>query len=85
MAAAATGPGAAAAADTPAAADPDHESIWLRYSEVGLFTQADDLAQAKLGTFYQVLDAASGLEVSVQEKGTGASTLRAGLVTQSVN
>jgi hypothetical protein len=37
--------------------------VWLRYSDVGLFSQPDDLSQTKLGTFYQVLDAASGLEV----------------------
>jgi hypothetical protein len=43
--------------------DRSHGIVWLRYSEVGLFSQPDDLSQAKLGTFYQVLDAASGLEV----------------------
>jgi glucose dehydrogenase len=40
-----------------------HDIVWLRYSDVGLFSQPDDMSQAKLGTFYQVLDAASGLEV----------------------
>jgi hypothetical protein len=43
--------------------DVDDDGVWLRCSDVGLFTQADDLAQARLGTFYQVLDSASGLEV----------------------
>lgn len=43
--------------------DVDDDGVWLRCSNVGLFTQADDLAQARLGTFYQVLDSTSGLEV----------------------
>ncbi|WIA17366.1 hypothetical protein OEZ85_014227 [Tetradesmus obliquus] len=51
-----------AAANEEDAAEAGHGIVWLRYSEVGRFSQPDDLAQAKLGTFYQVLDAASGLE-----------------------
>lgn len=52
-----------AAANEEGAEEGGHGIVWLRYSEVGRFSQPDDLAQAKLGTFYQVLDAASGLEV----------------------
>lgn len=56
-AAAASAPGSAAAL-AAAAASADEERIWLRYSEVGRWTEGDDSGQAQLGTFYQVLDTA---------------------------
>jgi hypothetical protein len=59
----ATTAAAAAASGEAAQEEKSHDVVWLRYSDVGLFSQPDDLSQAKLGTFYQVLDAASGLEV----------------------
>ena len=55
-------PGNGAAA---AAADDSSTSVWLPFSEVGMCWSEGDMpdgVKAQLGTFYQVMDTASGLQ-----------------------